>query len=73
MDRGLSHKALRQFAHDSTNEVLLHWLGREHCVTQVLLRTRKPRTPAPLENLRASSGGAVVVQKSPKWRGKRAF
>ena len=47
MVRGFRHRALRRFARDNVNEVLLHWLGREHHATQVLLRTHKPRTPAP--------------------------
>jgi hypothetical protein len=61
MDRGLSHKALRRFAHDSANEVLLHWLGREHCATQVLLRTRQPCTPAPSEWKKFCRGNVVGI------------
>jgi hypothetical protein len=61
MVRGLSHKALRRFAHDSVNEVLLHWLGRGHCATRVLLRTRKPRTPAPAEWKQFCRGNVVGI------------
>lgn len=61
MARELSYKALRRFAHDSTNEVLLNWLGREHCAAQVLLRTRRPRVPEPADWKKFCRGNVIGI------------
>jgi hypothetical protein len=61
MDRGFSRKKLQHFANASINEVLLHWFGRDHYASQVLLRTRKRRAPAPSDWKKFCGGNVVGI------------